>query len=175
MEKIKRSFHCFLYYGFARHLPISYLPGGKIAKAIRAFICRRLFKKCGKDVNVEAKAFFNTGREIELGDHSDIGVNAKVFGPVVIGKDVMMGPDVVFVGGAHEFGRIDIPMRKQGFKTPMPTIVSDDVWIGTRALILAGVKIGRGAIIGAGAVVTKDIPDWAVVVGNPAQVIRLRK
>ena len=71
--------------------------------------------------------------------------------------------------------RIDIPMGEQGDKEPTPLHIAGDVWIGARVIVLPGCRrIGHGAVIGAGAVVTKDVPDWAIVVGNPAKVIRYR-
>ena len=91
-----------------------------------------------------------------------------------VGKDVMMGPYVVIVGDSHRFSRTDIPMRLQGTKEYQPVRIDDDVWIGARAIILPGLKIGRGAIIGSGAVVTKDVPPYAICVGNPARVIKYR-
>lgn len=87
----------------------------------------------------------------------------------------MMGPDVVILSGGHVFDRTDIPMRLQGGKKSRPTVIGDDVWIGTRAIIMPGVRIGSGVIIGAGAVVTKDVPDYAIVGGVPAKVLRYRK
>jgi maltose O-acetyltransferase len=87
----------------------------------------------------------------------------------------MMGEDVIIISSNHQFSRTDIPMTQQGFQTEQPVVIGDDVWIGSRAIILAGVKVGTGAIIGAGAVIAKDVPEWAVVVGNPGRVIRLRK
>lgn len=86
----------------------------------------------------------------------------------------MMGPDVIIITGNHEFNRIDIPMRDQGETRPESVVIDDDVWIGTRSIILPGVHIEKGAIIGAGAVVTKDVPEYAVVGGNPAKVIKYR-
>ena len=65
-------------------------------------------------------------------------------------------------------------MMQQGFDTERPVTIDDDVWIGDRVLILAGVHVGKGAIIGAGAVVTKDVPPYAIVGGNPAHIIRMR-
>ena len=65
-------------------------------------------------------------------------------------------------------------MRLQGYKEYPPVRIEDDVWIGARAIILAGITIGKGAIIGAGAVVTKDVSPYAICVGNPARVIKYR-
>jgi maltose O-acetyltransferase len=66
-------------------------------------------------------------------------------------------------------------MNKQGIDVERPIVIDDDVWIGARVIILPGVHIGTGAVIGAGAVVTKDVPAYAVVGGNPARVIKMRK
>ena len=66
-------------------------------------------------------------------------------------------------------------MNLQGFATEKPVLIADDVWIGARVIILPGVRIGTGAVIGAGAVVTKDMPDYSVVGGNPARVLKMRK
>lgn len=87
----------------------------------------------------------------------------------------MMGPDVVILGGGHNTHLTDIPMRLQGSPEAKCTIIGNDVWIGTRAILMPGIKIGNGCIIGAGAVVTKDIPDFAVVGGVPAKIIKYRK
>lgn len=96
-------------------------------------------------------------------------------GPLTIGNDVMMGPDVIIFGGCtHNFSRIDIPMIQQGSRQLPQTLIGNDVWIGERAIIMAGVTIGNGVIIGAGSVVTKSVPDYSVVAGNPAKVRRFR-
>lgn len=86
----------------------------------------------------------------------------------------MMGPDVVIMTNSHNFDRIDIPMNAQGSAVPQRVRIGNDVWIGTRVIILPGVTIGNGVIIGAGAVVTKNIPDMAIVGGCPAKIIRFR-
>lgn len=87
-----------------------------------------------------------------------------------------MGEDVLFLGGRHNFERIDIPIGKQGSQDEKdPLLIENDVWIGARVTVLPGCKhIGTGVIIGACSVVTKDIPDFAIVGGNPAKVIRFR-
>jgi maltose O-acetyltransferase len=91
-----------------------------------------------------------------------------------VGKDVMMGPYVVIIGDNHRFDNLDLPMRLQGTQEYPPVRIGDDVWIGARAIILPGLTIGNGAIIGAGSVVTKDVPPYAICAGNPAKIIRYR-
>lgn len=87
----------------------------------------------------------------------------------------MMGPECVIFSRNHEFSDLDTPMRLQGYKDSAPCVIGDDVWIGRRVMIMPGVHIGNHCIIGAGAVVTKDVPDWAIVAGNPAVVKKYRK
>lgn len=86
-----------------------------------------------------------------------------------------MGPEVYIYTQNHHFDRTDISMDQQGFAEEKPVIIEDDVWIGSRVTILPGVRIGTGSIIGASAVVSKDIPPYSTAVGNPAQVVKSRK
>jgi maltose O-acetyltransferase len=173
---IKRGLWYGFYYGFAQHLPASYRfqPLGRFAKWCRALACKRLFRVCGERVNVEKGANFYTGWEIELGDDSSLGIDCMIPYDLKVGKDVMMGPYVVIVGNSHQFSRSDIPMRLQGLKEYPPVRIEDDVWIGARAIILPGLTIGKGSIIGSGSVVTKDVPPYAIVGGNPARLIKYR-
>ena len=171
-----------LYYGFAKYLPKSTAPVfGKVFKVIREVICRHLFLKdethrC-RNLNVEQGAYFGSGKNFTVGDNVGLGKNFKSFNRIVIIDDyLMMGEDVLFLGGGHNYERTDIPMGQQGGKEPTPLHIAGDVWIGARAIILPGCRrIGHGAIIGAGAIVTMDVPDWAIVGGNPASVIKYRK
>lgn len=160
----------------AQHLPVSYRYGvlGRVAKLCRRAACKRIFKACGARVNVEKGANFETGWELEVGDDSSLGVRCSIPYNLKVGKDVMMAPEVVILGENHEFERMDVPMRLQGSKKYPPVRIEDDVWIGTRAIIMPGLTIGRGAIIGAGSVVTKDVPPYAICAGNPARIIRYR-
>lgn len=96
-------------------------------------------------------------------------------GEITIGNDVMMGPECVIISRNHEFSDTTIPMRLQGYRNEGPCTIGDDVWIGRRVMIMPGVKIGSHAIIAAGAIVTKDVPEWAVVAGVPAVVKKYRK
>lgn len=173
MRKILNIVRIVIYYGLLKHLP----GGGSnatIFRTLRYYCCRGLFDHCGKDVNIEHDANFGTGRNIWLDDGAGLGVNCFVRGPLRIGKYVMMGPEVVILTNTHQHSRTDIPMQQQGYEPVRGVEIGDDVWIGYRGTILPGVKIGNGVIIGAGAVVTRDVPDFAVVGGVPAKVIRFR-
>ena len=154
---------------------------GKIANWMRRRACTRLFNKdethqC-RDVVVEKGAYFGSGRNLTVGDHVGLGKNFKSLNRIVTIDDyLMMGEDVLFLGGGHKIDRTDIPMGLQGNKELTPLHIAGDVWIGARVIVLPGCRrIGHGAVIGAGSVVTKDVPDWAVVGGNPASVIRYRQ
>ncbi len=162
------------YYGFARYLPASTSPMMRWARIIRRAICLHVFDKCGDNVNIERGAYFASGGGIVIGSGSGLGVNCSVHGPLKIGENVMMGPDVTILTHTHNIERTDIPMGRQG-SVVKEVSVGDDVWIGMRSIIMPGVRIGNGVVIGAGAVVTKDVPDFAIVGGVPAKIIRYRK
>ena len=159
IPKLKRRLGALLYHTVAKHLPPSYSSLKLGQTALRRFCGRWMMADCGKRVNIEKNATFSA--KVTLGDDSGIGINAKIYGTCHIGRCVMMGTDV--------------PMMEQGFEAELPVCIGDDVWIGDRVLILPGVHIGNGCIIAAGAVVTKDVPDYAIAAGVPAQVIRMRK
>lgn len=176
-----RIFWLILYYAFARHLPKSTMPVlGRIAYHLRYRCAKHLFAECGKQVNVEQGAYFGNGKNIRVGNDVGIGKNFCTHNrPLKIYDRLLMGEDVLFLGGTHSFADPDVPIgfvpeTEEERRTPLE--ICGDVWIGTRAIILPGCKrIGAHSIIGAGAVVTHDVPDYAIVAGNPAKVIRLRK
>jgi maltose O-acetyltransferase len=174
LKKIKQYFFFVLYYFIARKFPIGYYPLGGLGRRFRFFCCKRLFKKCGRNVNIERGVDFCDGRAIQIGDNSGLGIDSWIRGNVIIGDNVMMGPQVMIYARYHKFDRTDIPMNQQGMEESGTVIIEDDVWIGARVTILKDVTIGKGSIIGAASVVTKDIPRYSVAVGNPAKVIRTR-
>lgn len=173
-SRIARMLRLAFYLYVARWLPEGPMPLGGIARSIRRRVCSPLFLEAGEDINVERGAFFGDGARVRLGSRSSIGINARLHGPVSIGANVMMGPEVAIFALGHDTSRTDIPMIDQGFVDPRPVVIEDDVWIGLRTVILPGVTIGSGAVIGAGSVVTKDVPPNSVVAGNPARVVRNR-
>ena len=169
-----KKFICLVaYYSFAKHLPASTSSMTHWTRKIRRTICRPIFDYCGENVNVEKDANFSTGGGIFVDSGSGLGVNCRVHGPLHIGKNVMMGPDVTILTHTHNIDRTDIPMGHQGSRIA-EVVIGNDVWIGMRVIIMPGVKIGNGVVIGAGAVVTKDVPDFAIVGGVPAKIIRYR-
>lgn len=174
MRQFRRMLCWCLYSYFARHLPRSTRPMGRYAKRLRGYFCRYLFDQCGEDINIEYGAEFGSGRGIVIGERSGIGIEAIVAGTVTIGDDVMMGPRCILLARNHAFDDTDEPMNRQGFSAEQPIEIGNNVWFGAGVIITSGIKVGSGAILAAGAVVTKDVPENAIVGGNPARVIRLR-
>lgn len=167
-----RTVVCIIGFSLVRNLPPSYYWPFPWGKNLRRFFARGIIK-CGKNVNVEQGARF--GCMVSLGDYSGLGVRARLVGPVDIGNYVMMAPDVVIITNNHEFSDTETPMMFQGLREPSPVVIEDDVWIGERVIILPGVRIGKGSIIGAGAVVAKEIPPYSIAVGNPVKIIKSRR
>lgn len=169
---------CFLFY----KLFLVWLPStnnsffvSKIIRKLRSGVACGCFDKHGKNINVEKNADFGKGDGISIGNNSGLGVNCVVRGPLEIGANVMMGPDVRIMTAKHDTTRTDIPMCQQGHFPKQKVTICDDVWIGANVIIMPGLTIGSGSIIGAGAVVTKNVPEYAVVAGVPAKVIKYRK
>ena len=159
-------------------MPSSYLPVlGKFFNAIRVFFCRNLFIHTGENITIQRRVYFGKGSNVRIGNHSGLGVNFRIHNArLTIGDYVMTGPDVLVMGGGHKHDDISIPMIFQGDEQIADITIEDDVWIGARVTILGRVKrIGKGSIVGAGSVITKDVPDYAIVGGNPARVIKYRK
>ena len=160
------------YYSFAQFLPASASRIKIGQKVIRRVFARLMCAEIGLDSNIDRRAKLN--RKLFLGKESSVGIRAVIQGETHIGDYVMMGPDCNIWTINHETLDITVPMCKQGNREERPVFIDDDVWIGSRVTILPGVHIGTGAVIGAGAVVSKDVPDMAVVAGNPAKIIKYR-
>lgn len=139
---------------------------------IRSFFASMFLAKSG--VNIDIQKYTRFSHFCELGNNSGIGEGSRLYGKVLIGDDVMMGPQCWIYTQNHEFRYLDKPMRQQGPQREEPVVIGNDVWIGSRVTILPGVHVGNGVIIGAGAVVSKDVPDYAIVGGNPARILKYR-
>lgn len=174
VKKLARGLGIVGYYGFARYLPVYPLWFGD---RIRNFCCRGIFSRCGKSSRIKKGAYFGTGNGLTLGENSEVGIDSRIYGiggggELSIGDNVMMGPEVVIETVSH-FTTLGQPMAQQGNYGTKVTI-EDDVWIGLRVVILPGVTISKGAVLGACAVVTKDVAHHSVVGGVPAKTIRNR-
>ena len=167
----------FLYYAILQYLPNTTFPViGHLCRDLRYLACRNIFRSCGKHIDVCRKVHFGRGTDIEIASNSGLGPGMVIHNTKLkIGKYVMTGPDILIQGGGHKYDNSLIPIGMQGKLPNSELEIKDDVWIGTKAIILGNVRtIGTGAIIGAGAVVTKPVPDYAIVAGNPARIIRYR-
>ena len=171
--KMRQMFCWGLYHGFAKYLPDNNAKINLFSKQLRGLLTKGILNHCvSKDIIIQKGAYFPA--DMVIGNHSGIGKNSLISSGVSIGEYVMMGPDCSIYTTNHLYDKTDIPMAMQGVGKVRPVKIGDDVWIGARAIILPGVTVGKGSIIGAGAVVTKDVPEYAVVGGNPAKVIKYR-
>jgi acetyltransferase-like isoleucine patch superfamily enzyme len=114
--------------------------------------------------------------DIVIDDQANIGFNCEIFSAsrVRVGKSVLMAAYTYLVGGDHLYDRVDIPVLEQG-RTARGIDVGDNVWLGTHVVVTDGSRVGRDAIIGAGAVVVGEIPEFAIATGIPAKVVRDRR
>lgn len=150
------------------------LPG-KSGIYLRQRLLVRRFDACGAlPVIMPGLKVDNPGK-LKIGNpflcNHDVYISAD--GQVEIGHDVSLGPSVKTWSINHRYERLDIPIAQQGWHQKK-VIIEDDVWVGAGAIILPGVRIGRGSVIGAGTVLTRSVPSLSVVVGNTGRVIKHR-
>ncbi|WP_184549231.1 acyltransferase [Mucilaginibacter sp. FT3.2] len=126
----------------------------------------------GANSTIEDFCTVNNGvGDLLIGNDSRLGLGSVLIGPVMIGNQVIIAQNVVFSGMNHTYTDVDLPIRLQKV-TAAPIIVEDEVWIGANAVITAGVTIGKHSVVAGGSVVTKNIPPYSIVAGNPAKVIK---
>lgn len=172
MKKIKKTFALICYYSFAIYLPNYSFPGGRFFNGFRIFILRGIIP-VGKGCRIMRGVYVGGGRNIAIGSYSRVNQNVRLCN-VKIGDHVMIARDTVFLGKTHESSRLDIPMEQQGNVELPQGIVEDDVWLGLRTIIMPGLKIRKGSIIGAGAVLTKSTEENTIYGGVPAKKIKVR-
>jgi galactoside O-acetyltransferase len=176
---------------------------GSAGSCLRYAVYQKRFKACGRNINILEGCTIRGFKNIVLGDNVGIGlfnqiyagliqgkekvtignnvymnsnvmINADISGEITIDKDVIIGPNVVIRASNHNYEKIDIPIRNQGHISGKIHI-KENVWIGANAVILPDVTIGTGAIVAAGAVVSRDVNDYEIVGGVPAKRISSRK
>jgi len=142
-------------------------------------ILRPAFSRYGKHFIFDPNAFYSYSN-IEVGNDVSIGGGAVFLATkskIIIGNKVMFGPNVIVIGGDHNASMIGKFMYDVTDKRPQDdqnVVIEDDVWVGSRAIILKGVRVGRGSIVAAGSVVTRDVLPYTIVAGNPAKIISYR-
>jgi maltose O-acetyltransferase len=139
--------------------------------AERDRILKELIPNAGVDLWLQPPFYCDYGSNITLGDKVFFNFNCVVLdvAPVTIGNYVLFGPAVQLYTATHPLSASE---RRKGLEGGKPIWIEDDVWVGGGAIILPGVRIGQGAVIGAGSVVTKDVPGQVFAAGNPCRVIR---
>lgn len=171
-----RAFFYFFYYAIAIRLPAPGMPGALLGHWSRRLCAKHLFGHCGSGVRIAPRVIFGLGDRIQIGNNSNLGYGCRIIGgDLIIGDYVMMAPDVLIITENHEFGDINCTMWSQGQAAPSPVRIGNDVWIGARSIILPAVEISDHSVIGAGSIVTKNVPAWSVVAGVPAHIIRMRR
>ena len=145
-----------------------------------SFFYKKMFRGCGSNVRFSALTSDFTYRNVTIGNDVYIGPHALFLcteSQIFIGNKVLFGPHVTIIGGDHritDVGRFIYDVLDKHPEDDQDVHIEDDVWIGTNTTLLKGVTVGRGAVVAAGALVTKDVPPYAIVGGVPAKVLKYR-
>jgi maltose O-acetyltransferase len=137
----------------------------------RQTILQRLLGQIGQNSIIEPPFYCSYGQNTYIDDNVYLNYLCTILdnNEVHIGRHVMIGPAVQIYTAAHS---LQAETRIQGWEVAIPIVIEENVWIGGGAILLPGVRIGRNAVVGAGAVVSRNVPANTVVAGNPARVIR---
>jgi galactoside O-acetyltransferase len=127
-----------------------------------------------KESEFQNNIYIGDGSKVQIGKYCRINENVFLQGATV-GDYVMIAPNVTILSKSDVYSSTDIPMIQQGETEEAIPIIEDDVWIGRNAIIMPGIRIGKGSVVAAGAVVTKDVEPYSVVGGVPARLIKRRK
>ena len=146
--------------------------GATICKHVRMDVLPNKNFQIGANSTIEDFSVINNGvGDVWIGANTRIGMGNTVIGPVHIEDDVIFAQNVVLSGLNHEYRDVNTPIHKQPISTSQITVKSG-AWIAANSVITAGVTIGRNSVVAAGSVVTKNVPDYSVVAGNPARLIK---
>ena len=163
-----------LYYSFFFHLPHSRYVG--LMNRWRVWYVSKVLKLMPYDKRsvIEPNVYLSDGKETKIGRNCRINENVFIQ-QATIGNNVLIAPNCAILSVSHNHENMAIPIVDQGDTQPKPPIIGNNVWLGRNVVVMPGIKIGEGAIVGAGAVVTKDVEPFVVVGGVPARFIKSRK
>lgn len=142
---------------------------------LRSFFWSLLLKRIGKRVDIMSGVIIMSPQNVEIGHDVLLNTDSKIGGQngVKIGNYVQLSYNVNLVSENHAYQNHLVPIKKQGYFGG-PIIIEDDVWIGANVVIMPNITIGKGAIVGANAIVTKDVKPYSIVGGVPAKFIKYR-
>lgn len=148
---------------------------GKKGILLRYVLLKTLAKKVGKNVAIHENVYLLNVNELVVGTNVSIHPQCYIecFGSIEIGDDVSIAHNTTIMSVEHKYTDENLSIKYQGIEK-VKTSIRSNVWIGAKAIILAGVTVMSGSIVGAGAVVTKDVDENTIVVGNPAHVLKKR-
>lgn len=155
---------------------ISLYPMSPFGTLLRRRYYRKRFRRVGENLNIFSNVVIERPDLIKMG--KNVYINHGCFidasqGEIEIGNNVLIGPYCVLRAADHVFSNPDIPILKQGHE-PGKIVIEDDVWLAANVTVLPNVRIGKGSVIGAGAVVTKDVEPFSIAAGVPAKKIGTR-
>lgn len=155
----------------ARDLAAAYNATSDRQRPLRRQLLEQLLGSVGEDTQIRTPLHVDYGSHITIGAHcfANFGLMALDVAPITIGDHVQIGPNVQLLTPTHP---LEAGPRRDGWESAEPITIGDNVWLGGGVIVCPGVTIGANTVVGAGSVVTKDLPADVVAVGNPARVIK---
>ncbi len=168
-KKLVLSIYYFLFYNLPHSRFLSF------TSFLRVWYLSKVVKVMAYDKRskVEPNVYISNGKGLQIGENCRINENVFIQ-EALIGNNVLIAPNVAILSVSHNHDRIDVPIVNHGNTAPQPPIIEDDVWLARNVIIMPGITIGKGAIVAAGAVVTKDVASYTIVGGVPAKLIKQR-
>ena len=155
----------------ARDLAEAYNATSDRQRPLRRMLLEQLLGSVGEDTQIRTPFHVDYGSHLTIGSHcfANVGLTALDVAPITIGDHVQIGPHVQLLTPTHP---LEAGPRREGWESAEPITIGDNVWLGGGVIVCPGVTIGANTVVGAGSVVTKDLPADVVAVGNPARVVR---
>ncbi len=168
--------HQFLRFFYRILFAMGNLPRIKPIQRLRGHYYSHLLGACGKNLKLGPGAHIRNPSLVSIGNDCYLGEDVQLYAwgeKITLGNNVLIAAGARLISRNHAFENMDAPISSQGYVNE-PIVIEDDVWIGFNVIVLAGIRIGKGSIIGANSVVTKDVEPYSIMGGTPARLIRQR-